>query len=262
MGEAYAIPDLLSLLARHSYAHRGLHHPDGPVENSLPAFAAAVEAGHGAECDVRLSADGVPHIFHDAQLDRMTQASGPLAARTADELACIGLRQDSGPIPSLAALLSLMAGKTPLLIEVKIDHRREIRPLCEAVWQQLQQFDGQPVRPVVAVMSFHPGVARWFHRFAPAVPHGLVVTEENRKGLTGDLLRHLAIRYSHADFLAYDIRDLPSPFARLQRAKGIPVLSWTIRDEGQWRIVATEADAAIFELPGTQHSRPKDREAR
>jgi len=250
--KARAIPDRLSFLARQGYAHRGLHRPDGPAENSLPAFAAALETGHGMECDVRLSADGVPHVFHDARLDRMTQDSGPIAARTASELAQLPLKQDSGTIPTLAALLCLIAGRAPLLIEVKIGHRREIRPLCEAVAREIRHIDGQPVdgqlaRAAIAVMSFHPGVARWFHRFAPAIPHGLVVTEENRKGLSGDLLRHLAMRYGHPDFLAYDIRDLPSPFARRQRAKGIPVLSWTVRTAQHWRTVEAEADAAIFE---------------
>ena len=108
-------PGTPTWLAAHLYAHRGLHRPEGPAENSLPAFAAAIAAGYGAECDVRLSADAIAHVFHDARLDRMVDNStGPLAARTAAELAACALRQGSGPVPGLAALLALIAARAPL----------------------------------------------------------------------------------------------------------------------------------------------------
>ncbi len=236
-------PGAPAWLAAHLYAHRGLHRPEGPAENSLPAFAAAIAAGYGAECDVRLSADAIAHVFHDARLDRMVDnATGPLAARTAAELAACALRQGSGPVPRLAALLALIAGRAPLLIELKIDHWREIHPLCKAVLHDLRHYDGP-----AAVMSFHPGVSRWFHHFGRAIPHGLVMTEENRKGARGRAMRHLAIGCARPDFLAYDIRDLPSPLVQSLRAKGMPVLSWTVRDASQWQTVAAEADAPIFE---------------
>ena len=53
------------------FAHRGLHHAPGIPENSLAAFAAAIEAGAGIECDVRLSGDGSAIVFHDSDLRRM-----------------------------------------------------------------------------------------------------------------------------------------------------------------------------------------------
>jgi glycerophosphoryl diester phosphodiesterase len=67
------------------FAHRGGagDHP----ENTLPAFAAAVEMGyHYLETDVHLTADGVVMAFHDSVLDRVTDRSGPIAALTAAEV--------------------------------------------------------------------------------------------------------------------------------------------------------------------------------
>ena len=66
-------------------AHRGLHSPGVP-ENSLAAFRAACDAGYAIELDVQPSADGVAMAFHDATLDRMTGAAGPVDALTAEAL--------------------------------------------------------------------------------------------------------------------------------------------------------------------------------
>lgn len=238
------VRDRISFLGGTAYAHRGLHGEDGRPENSMPAFAAALDAGHGIECDVRLSADGVPFVFHDALLDRLTGETGPVSGRTAEVIDGIHLVGD-GPVPRLSALLDLVAARAPLLIELKIDYRRELRPACEAVRHALALYRGP-----IAVMSFHPGVARWFRVHAPDIVRGLVVTEENRRGPVGRLARHLAIWAASPDFLAYDIRDLPSPFVRAERRKGLPVLSWTVRSDREWRTVEAEADAAIFERAG------------
>ena len=58
-------------------------------------------------------------VFHDYELDRLTAERGPVAARTAAELQAIRLDVGSEAIPTLAELLALIAGRVPLLIEVK-----------------------------------------------------------------------------------------------------------------------------------------------
>lgn len=231
-----------AILATVDIAHRGLH--DGTadrVENSLPAFAAALEGGFGMECDVRLSADGVAYVFHDDRLDRLTLESGPVSARSAVQLDQIHL-SDSGVIPRLSALLALIAGRAPLLIEIKTDGAEPVDQLCAAVRDDLAGYGG-----AVGVMSFDPRVGHWFAAHAPDVLRGLVVTEEGSKGWWGALKRCLALRHANPDFLGYDIRDLPSRFAAHARSKGLPVLSWTVREPKHWQTVRAHADAAIFE---------------
>jgi glycerophosphoryl diester phosphodiesterase len=68
-----------------AFAHRGGagDHP----ENTLPAFAAAVELGYAyLETDVHLTSDGVVMAFHDDVLDRVTDRTGPIASLTAAEV--------------------------------------------------------------------------------------------------------------------------------------------------------------------------------
>ena len=64
-----------------NYAHRGLYAQDQSVpENSLPAFAAAVENGYGMELDIQLSQDGEVVVFHDDTLARMCGIQGRVDA--------------------------------------------------------------------------------------------------------------------------------------------------------------------------------------
>jgi glycerophosphoryl diester phosphodiesterase len=228
------------LIAR-PFAHRGLH-GQGRIENSRAAFHAAVLAGHGIELDVQLSADGEAVVFHDDRLDRLAEAQGPVAGRSAQDLASIRLRGSSETIPPLAEILELIAGRTPLLIELKASGRR-VGALSGAVDRALGDYVGE-----VAVMSFNPAVGHWFAKRAPHQLRGLVVTEAGKPS-RGRLRRALSTIWSSPDFLAYDIRDLPSRFADRHRRRGLKLLTWTCRNADHRAIAAAHTDQIIFEEP-------------
>ena len=75
----------------------------------------------------------------------------------------------------------------------------------------------------------------------------VVVTEAGKKGLKGRAERRLSFWRSKAQFLAYDIRDLPSGFAARQREAGVPVFTWTVRSEEERERGALHADQIIYE---------------
>jgi glycerophosphoryl diester phosphodiesterase len=238
-------------LKRWAYAHRGLHGPGVP-ENSLAAATGAIDARFGIECDVQLSRDGEALVFHDWDLGRLTGEHGLVNERSAAELAAIALTGGDGHIPSLPAFLDLVAGRVPLLIEIKAMRELSPVPLCQAVGRALAGYAG-----AVAVMSFDPRVPRWFARNAPEMVRGLVVTEENDRGFRGDLRRQLWLWLARPDFLAYDIRDLPSRFAAAQRRRGLPLLTWTVRSAMLRERAAIYADAPIAEGAGVARAPTK-----
>jgi glycerophosphoryl diester phosphodiesterase len=95
-------------------------------ENSLRAFRESLALGVDLlELDVHLSADGHVVVIHDATLDRTTDATGPVAARTAAELRRVRLRGRDGGVtdervPMLEDVLALLArSEVGLLLEVK-----------------------------------------------------------------------------------------------------------------------------------------------
>ena len=115
-----------------TYAHRGLHGA-GAGENSPTAFAAAIEAGLGIECDVQQTADGAAVVFHDWELERLTAETGPVLARTASALSRLRLQGSDDTIWPLPRLLAEVAGRVPLLIELKSRRQVPFAPLCRAV---------------------------------------------------------------------------------------------------------------------------------
>lgn len=231
------------------YAHRGLH-GSGLPENGPSAFAAALARGLGIECDVQRSSDGHAVVFHDWDLTRLTGQSGAVIERSAAELAVLPLAGSASraeTIPTLRRLLDLVGGKVPLLIEVKSRRGVRVAPLCLAVRRQLEGYRGP-----VAVMSFDPRVSRWFARYSPHTVRGLVMTEDGQRTLTGKYRRHLALWHARPDFLAYDVRDLPSRFAAAQRRRGLPLLTWTVDSLAKREVAAAHADAAIAEGEGVE----------
>jgi glycerophosphoryl diester phosphodiesterase len=234
----------IAWLKGRDYAHRGLHGGDVP-ENSLSAFSAAISSGMGIECDVQQTSDGRAVVFHDWELDRLTGESGPVASRTAEFLAQVVIGGGTDRIPRLSDLLGMVRGQVPLLIEIKTRRERRVAALCLAVRRDLEGYGG-----AVAVMGFDPRVGAWFHRHAPHVVRGLVVSEEGARTASGSLRRHLALWQARPDFLAYDLRDLPSSFAAAQRKRGLPVLTWTVRSAALRQRAAEHADAPIVEGEG------------
>jgi glycerophosphoryl diester phosphodiesterase len=235
-------------------AHRGLYdEARGIVENTGPAFLAAIAAGYGIECDVRPAADGLPVVYHDRTTARLCDLDRPVVELSAADLATIRHRVGGAPILPLAELLDLVAGRVPLLVEIKSDWR----PLPEAFLAETAALLAAYGGPVVA-MSFGPDVLEDLSRRAPDIPRGLVSGNLAGHGPTvAELGLERCRRLTHLldsaraapDLIAYDVRALPDPVvAYVREVVGLPVLAWTIRTEADLAIARAEADAPIFEI--------------
>lgn len=237
-------PDRVRFLKGQPYAHRGLH-GNGVLENSPAAFSAAIAQGHGIECDVQAAEDGTAYVFHDYEMERLTEKSGTLAKMRPSDLDQIELVHGHGKIPRLQTVLDQVKGQVPILIEVKSKDLR-VGPICLSVRRVLEGYRGE-----AAVMSFNPLISSWFRKNAPHIVQGLVITEEGAKGLKGRFARHRNLWAAKPDFLAYDIRDLPSRFAASQRGRGLPVVTWTVRSSEQEKLASIHADEPVYEIPDT-----------
>jgi glycerophosphoryl diester phosphodiesterase len=232
-----------SWLRERPVAHRGLHDAVRP-ENSLAAFEAAAQAGHPIELDVHLTADGGVVVFHDDTLDRMTGRPGHVRDRTLAELGALRLRGTDEPVPSLAQALERVAGRVPVLVELKT-HGPTGR-LEPAVCDELAHAPGEH-----AVQSFDPWSMLWMRRHAPHLPRGMLSGNMRSEGLP----LHQALAVEHLlfapavlpDFIGYELRALPHWAPSLWRRLGRPLLAWTIRDEAALRRARGLVDNVIFE---------------
>ena len=232
-------------------AHRGLHSPGVP-ENSLAAAQAAIDAGYGIEIDIQPAAGCVPMVFHDYDLSRLAGDEAYITDISTEDLAGFSLLGSDQHIPTLAEMLRTVAGKVPLLIEIKDQDGRlgdQIGDLHRHVAEALQGYDGP-----VAVMSFNPNTVAAFHEIAPDIACGLttcafpeddwpMLDEETRDNLAAisDYDR------SGACFISHDKGDLTNPRVDALKAEGTPILCWTIRSPEQETTARQIADNITFE---------------
>jgi len=232
-----------------AFAHRGLHgSKTGHVENSLSAFQAANDQGHGFELDILLSHDNKAMVFHDVSLKRLTGQFGQLQDFTAEQLSKITLTGSGDKIPSLNNILLKTSPKYPVLIEIKGDQGTPDQ-IAEAVFNEIRNDD----RPL-AIMSFYPDIILWFQQNAPHILRGLVATSHNDGGFPDDYFsvatQKSLIDRLDVDFVAYDIATLPNEVTEYCQHKDVPILTWTVRTETQRRKAARYTDNIIYEDPG------------
>lgn len=231
-------------LTQWEYAHRGLHAPGVP-ENSRAAAEAAIAAGMGIECDIQMSRDNVPLVFHDWELERLTAERGKFAAHPADALCRIALMDTAETIWRLADLLDLVAGRAPILVEVKSRPDFALAEACIAIARELATYAGPH-----AVMSFDPRMGEWFAKHAPETPRGLVITDTLDHGFRSAWRAPHALERAAPDFLASDVRDIPNALTDLWRETGRPLLTWTVRSPETRARGLAHADALIAEGAG------------
>jgi glycerophosphoryl diester phosphodiesterase len=194
-----------------------------------------MEAGAGIECDLRLTADNRILVFHDADCWRLCASPLRIGQSTFDQLS--RLRLGEGPIPTLESLLALVAGRVPLLLEVKVD--RDIWRWLPALRRDLSGYRGP-----LGVMSFDPRLARLLKTNWPEMRRGLVV----RTSLSS-WKRNLAMWLADPHFLAVDRAALEQPWVAQARRR-MPVYSWTIRTAAERAQARVQAHALIWEADG------------
>jgi len=240
----------LAWLTSRPLAHRGLHDPSaGIIENTASAFRAAIDAGYGIECDVQLSRDGEAMVHHDDTLWRLMQRPERLVNMTTAELQQLPYRDCADRMLTLAELCALIDGRVPLAVEIKSHFDRDLR-LTRRVADTLANYKGP-----AAAMSFDPEVVRALRKLAPSVPRGIVAEwryrheEWKRISRIGKLKLGLLLHapWTRPNFVAYQVRDLPSPAPYLARAFGLPLLTWTVRSAEDRRHATRWADQMIFE---------------
>ncbi len=228
----------LAWLTERPIAHRGYHDMNREVwENTLSAFSRAIEAGFAIECDLHYASDGVPVVFHDDDLQRVCNLPGEVRERTSAELGLLSIGGTRDKIPTLKQLLQLCDGKVPLVLELK-GREGDDEGFAESVLEVLEGYKGH-----VALMSFDHWLLRDIKALDAPYPVGL--TAEGNKPET--FFQHDEAMHLGLDFISYFYGHLPNPFITAQRQRGIPVITWTVRDEAARKHTFANADQMTFE---------------
>ena len=244
-------------LVERPIAHRGLHDKAGGViENTLRAAEAAVAKGYAIECDIQLSSDGEAFVFHDETLDRLTDASGPISVRSAAQIDKIKIAGADEPPPTFVAFLGAVAGRTPIICEVKSRFDGDWRS-ADRVAALAAVYDGP-----LAFKSFDHDLAGYLRLRRPRIRSGApcpigILAQASYDGPDWDCLSPEQKRdwadFDHfdlarPDFLSWNVDDLPHkiPFL-VKELTGAPVLAWTVRTEEQRAAARKWADQIVVD---------------
>ncbi len=206
-------------------------------ENTLLAFQRALAAGADAlELDVRISADGVPVVIHDATLDRTTDGSGLVRDRRAAELETL----DAGRGERIPRLVNVLESypAAPLIIEIK-----EEPVACPVA--ELLRWTGSTRR--VLVGAFQRSALRAFAgpEFARAAARAetALFWAGSRMGaaVTGGGYRAFTVPERHRGLRVVDAR-----FVRSATRRGFPVHVWTVNDVADARRLRAMGVAGII----------------
>lgn len=244
VGEAGVVG--LDWLTAVPYAHRGLHaRAAGVPENSLAAFAAAADAGFAIELDVQRTADGELVVVHDLDLARVAGIDATVTATPWSRLAGVRLEGTDEPLPRLGEVLEVVAGRVPLMVELKNATRR-YGPLESAVADLLDHYDGP-----CSIASFNPGTVGWFGVHRPAVVRGQTAgpfAEVRMPTLARAALRSMLgnVR-TRPHYLSYELAGLPNRAVEFWRRGGRPLITWTVTSDVERELAERLADQFVFE---------------
>ena len=245
------------------YAHRG-----GAAlrpENTLSAFDNGLALGaDGLEFDVHLSRDGVVVVHHDALLDRTTNARGPLAQRTADELAAIDAgywfratgqgapefpwRGQGLGIPRLRDVLARYPA-IPMIIELKVNQP-------ELATRAVDEVRAADAVGRVSFGSFGWRVLNTVRRYEPRIPTGASGKKRGSRytapGSAGH--RPACRRTVSSSFRSVRVRRRSSRrvSSRYAHRASLPIYVWTVNEADDIRRLAGwGVDGIISDRPDT-----------
>ena len=230
-------------------AHRGLHdYARGIVENTASAFAAAIENGYAIECDLQITQDGEAVVFHDDNLERLTEGRGLVKNHTTAEMKALKIRNAADRVQTLAELLDQVKGQVPLIIELKSHWDGDERLAARAL-EVLKGYPGDH-----AIMSFDPDVVEAVRRMSPTTIRGIVAERAFDSYYDSlPLARQMELRtFAHVartrpDFVSFFFEELPWAPIDVFRAAGMPIITWTIRSPSQASRALRLSDQITFE---------------
>ncbi len=222
---------------KHGCCHRGFHDLKRP-ENSLAAFAHAIENGLPFEFDVHLAKDNKLVVAHDSDLLRTTGKEGIIEEMTGDYIQANYKYFDGSYPPFFEEVVALNHGQVPMVIELKA-YPGVNEKLVDVVFPFLEAL---PHKENVVVISFEAEILRGLRKKKCTLPLGWLHTIKTIKGLkTKDFFEF--------DFLDVESRSLRlSPKFRSYKRKGGPILAWTIHDSLTYRSAKGIAHGLTWEI--------------
>lgn len=226
------------------FAHRGAS--KCAPENTLPAFQTAIDVGaDGVELDVRLSADHVPVVIHNVEVDHTTNGSGSVYDLSVEEIK----RLDAGSwfdqayknvvIPTLEEVLDAIGNK--ILINIELKASRKENMLVEKVCELIEKMD---VSRSVWFSCFNHRYLRKARKILPTIPNGYLFAVRT-------LLQRIHEKSTPIEAVHPYFRIVTQRYVEHLHQRNKRVAVWTVDDvDTALKLKEINVDAIITNDPG------------
>lgn len=231
----------MKLFKNRFIAHRGLHKNKMIPENSMLAFKAAIEKNYAIEFDINITKDNQIVVFHDDDLNRLCNKKENIEDVSYDFLKDLNLYESNEKIPLLKELLDEVAGKIPLIIEIK--KHKNIGLLENILLEMLKEYKGE-----YFICSFEKDILLWLKKNKPKEIRGLIFESLPIKFKKYEKIAFLYKYFkSKADFISLEDKLIDSSIYDFCKKKELDILVWTIKDKKSFQNIDKKVSAVIFE---------------
>ena len=231
----------MKLFKNRFIAHRGLHKNKMIPENSMLAFKAAIEKNYAIEFDINITKDNQIVVFHDDDLNRLCNKKENIEDVSYDFLKDLNLYESNEKIPLLKELLDEVAGKIPLIIEIK--KHKNIGLLENILLEMLKEYKGE-----YFICSFEKDILLWLEKNKPKERRGLIFGSLPIKFKKYEKIAFLYKYFkSKADFISLEDKLIDSSIYDFCKKKELDIVVWTIKDKKSFQNIDKKVSAVIFE---------------
>jgi glycerophosphoryl diester phosphodiesterase len=230
----------MSLFKNRFIAHRGLYTNLIP-ENSLLSFQKALENNYAIEFDLTITKDEKVVVFHDENLFRLCGINKNIEEVEYSYLKELKLLKSEETIPLFENLLTLVEGKTALIIEIK--KHNKIGVLENTVIKLLENYKGK-----YCICSFDKNILTWFKNNNPHLKRGLIFESNPKKFEKYNKILFLYKYYkTKADFISLDYKLLDSSVYDFCKKNNLELITWTIKNKEDYENIKKKVNGVIFE---------------
>ena len=214
----------IDFLKRSLIAHKGVHNSQIP-ENTIPAFTKSVDKNYIIELDIHILKDNTIVVYHDYNLLKLCGVNKVIETLSYAQLFKTKIK-NKYTIPTLEQVMRIVAGKVPILIEVKDMNNNS--KFEEGLVKILDNYKGE-----FAIQSMNPFVIDWFNKNRKDYVIGLIIFNELNYNIVKKYIRKI-------DFISVYKKQLPFKSKLL-------TIGWTIRNKKEYKKYESLCDNLICE---------------
>ena len=164
----------VDILENIQIVHRGIYNNDKIIENTKEAFMIAIDKKFPIEFDVQMLKDDTLVIFHDSNINRLTNINKKVEELTSKDIDIIKLKNTDSKIPLFGEILSIVKGR--VLVDVELKKCRHPLRFLRKVCDTLDSYKGNFI-----IKSFNPLYIGYIRLFRKDYIRGLLVNKKTAR---------------------------------------------------------------------------------